>query len=179
MTEPAFLFDGYAAVRLSSADVAELQALHERCTDYFELIQGAPTEPTSAAEDLVGLPPGKELADKHYFGIHAADGALTGALELLRDWPNPGTWWLGLLMLDPPARGAGLGARIYTAAREWVRAQGGETISLAVLEQNTQAERFWRRLGFAEIERTPFVASTGLTSGAIIMRQRIAPAEPA
>lgn len=179
MAEPAFTFDGYSAVRLSAADAAELQALHERCSDYFELIEGVPTRPTAAAEDLADLPPGKVLDDKFYFGIRSGDGTLVGALDLLRDYPGPGTWGIGLLMLDPAARGTGLGARIYAAAREWVAAQGGHTILLAVLEQNTPAERFWRRLGFAETARKPFVAATGFASTAIIMTQRIAPAGPA
>jgi GNAT superfamily N-acetyltransferase len=178
MTESGFAFGGYAAVRLSSRDVAEVQALHERCSDYFELIEGAPTRPNSAKEDMEALPPGKEAADKLLFGIRADDGRLAGALELVRDYPGPGRWYIGLLMLDPDVRGSRLGTRIYEAARGWILAQGGHEIALAVLEQNTRAERFWRRHGFMEIARVPFVAATGLASTAIVMTQHIAPATP-
>ena len=178
MVEPAFSFDGFSAVRMSSGDIPAIQELHERCGDYFLLAEGCDTRPTSAAEDLADLPPGKDLADKFLFGIRSGAGTLVGVLDLLRDYPDPGVWTIGLLMLDPAARGEGLGTRAYEAAREWVRAQGGHTTSLAVLEQNTPAERFWRRRGFAEIARTPFVAATGRTSGAIVMTQRVAP-EPA
>jgi GNAT superfamily N-acetyltransferase len=174
MTEAGFLVDGYAAVRLSAGDVAELQRLHVRCSDYFLLIEGAPTRPTSAKDDMEALPPGKEAADKLLFGIRPEDGGLVGALELVRDYPGPGRWYIGLLMLDPDARGTGLGTRIYAAAREWVRAQGGHELALAVLEQNTAAERFWRRHGFVELTRVPYVASTGFASTAIVMTQRIA-----
>jgi GNAT superfamily N-acetyltransferase len=178
MTDPGFALDGYAVARLSSGDVAELQALHERCSDYFEMIEGSPTRPTSAKEDMEELPPGKEASDKLLFGIRSDEGRLVGALELVRDYPGPGRWYIGLLMLDPDARGAGLGLRIYEAARAWVLAQGGHEIALAVLQQNTAAEGFWRRRGFGEIARVPFVASTGLASTAIVMTQRIAPAAP-
>lgn len=173
--DPAFTLDSFTVVRLSSADAGELQGLHERCSGYFEMIEGGPTRPSSAAEDLVDLPPGKAPADKFYFGIRAADGTLVGALDIVRDYPHPGTWILGLLMLDPAVRGAGLGARVYEAARAWVRAQGGHEISIAVLEQNTTAERFWRRRGFRETARVPYAAATGLTSTAIIMTHRTAP----
>jgi GNAT superfamily N-acetyltransferase len=174
-SDPAFAVDSFAAVRLSSGDVGELQVLHERCSGYFEIVEGAPTRPTSAAEDLVDLPPGKAPDDKFYFGIRAADGTLVGALDIVRDYPAPGTWILGLLMLDPAVRGGGLGARVYEAARAWVRAQGGHEISIAVLEQNTAAERFWRRRGFRETARVPYAAATGFTSTAIIMTHPTAP----
>jgi GNAT superfamily N-acetyltransferase len=166
-----FQFDGYEVKRLGSSDEADLQDLHERCSDYYHLIEGGPTRPTSAREDLAELPPGKELADKFYFGIYATDRHLVGALEMARDLPFPGEWWLALLLLDPRMRGRGLGARLLEAVNQWVRRQGGSAISLAVLEQNTRAERFWREHGFIEEKRSPFTAATGLQSRAIIMRR--------
>jgi GNAT superfamily N-acetyltransferase len=162
--------DGYDVKRLGSSDEADLQDLHQRCTDYYELIEGGPTRPTSAREDLAELPPGKELTDKFYFGVYDSDRKLVAALELARDLPSPGEWWLALLLLDPQARGWGLGARLLHAARQWVSRQGGSAISLAVLEQNTRAERFWRKHGFVEQKRSPFTAATGLESRAIVMR---------
>jgi GNAT superfamily N-acetyltransferase len=166
-----FQLDGYDVKRLGSSDEADLQDLHERCSDYYQLIEGGPTRPTSAREDLAELPPGKELADKFYFGIYATARRLVGALEMARDLPSPGEWWLALLLLDPRMRGRGLGARLLEAVNQWVRRQGGSAVSLAVLEQNTRAERFWREHGFIEEKRSPFTAATGLQSRAIIMRR--------
>jgi GNAT superfamily N-acetyltransferase len=160
---------GYPVKRLTSADAAELQELHERCADYFTLIDGAPTRPTSAAEDLAELPPGKTLADKFVFGIHDPDGTLVGAVELARDLPGEGQWWVALLLLAPELRGRGLGTRVLEAVREWVVAMGGRELQLAVLEQNTAAERFWQSRGFREIRCSSFTAATGLVSRAIIM----------
>lgn len=170
MNAPLLELDGYRAKRLDPSDEAALQNLHERCSDYYELIEGGPTRPTSAQEDLTELPPGKELADKFYFGIFDTDQKLVGALEMARDLPCLGEWWLALLLLDPQVRSRGLGAQLLGAAKQWVRRQGGSAISLAVLEQNTRAERFWRKRGFIEEKRGPFTAATGLQSRAIIMR---------
>jgi GNAT superfamily N-acetyltransferase len=165
--------DGYRVTRLGPHDEADLQDLHERCSDYYELIEGGPTRPTSAREDLAALPPGKELADKFYFGIYGSDREVVGALEMARDLPTPGEWWLALLLLDPRVRGRGLGAQLLEAAEAWVREQGGTAISLFVLEQNTPAERFWRARGFVEQQRSSFVAATGLESRAIRMRRAL------
>ncbi len=174
MSEPPFLLHGYTLLRLTSADGARLQDLYERCTDYFRLVEGAPTRKTAAEEDLAEVPPGKSIADKFLFGIHDPDGTLIGALELARDLPTEAVWWIALLMLDPAVRGRGLGSRVFQSAREWVFSCGGREIQLAVLEQNTGAERFWRDLGFQEIRRTDFTAATGLLSRAIVMSHPIA-----
>lgn len=170
MSAPKIRLDGFDVKRLGATDEADLQALHERCSDYYELIEGSPTRPTSAQEDLAELPPGKDLADKFYFGIYDSDPKLAGALEMARDFPADGEWWLALLLLDPAVRCRGLGGRVVESAKRWVSAQGGRAIWLAVLEQNMQAERFWREYGFLEQRRSRFTAVTGLESRAIIMR---------
>jgi GNAT superfamily N-acetyltransferase len=162
--------EGYDVERLGPGDEADLQYLHDRCSDYFQLIEGGPTRPTCASEDLAELPPGKDLADKFYLGIYDPDRKLVGALELARDLPSPGEWWLALLLLEPRVRGRGLGARVLDQAKQWVGRQGGSAISLAVLEQNARAERFWTEHGFVEVKRSAFVAATGLESRAMIMK---------
>lgn len=172
MPEAVFRLDGYRVARLTPAEAADLQDLYERCTDFHELTEGSPTRPTAASEELVALPPGKELADKFPFGVHAPAGRLIGFLDLMRDYPAEREWWIGLLMLDPAVRGAGLGSRIYRAAAEWVGSQHGSAIYIGVLEQNGAAERFWRREGFVELRRERHVSDTGHEGRLIVMRHR-------
>jgi GNAT superfamily N-acetyltransferase len=162
--------DGYTFTRLEASDEAALQDLHERCSDYYEVVEGGATRPSAAREDLAELPPGKAAEDRFYFGIHDPDKQLVGALVMARDYPSPAEWWLALLLLDPRVRGRGLGARLLGAAKRWVRSEGGQAISLTVLERNARAERFWRANGFVEESRKPFTAATGLRSQAIVMR---------
>jgi GNAT superfamily N-acetyltransferase len=126
MTDPAFRLEGFQLRRLGADDAVEVQRLHERCTDHYELIEGGPTRPASAAEALAELPPGKTYDDKFYFGIHEPGGRLVGALEMARDLPSAGEWWLALLLLEPAARRRGLGARVLDVAKRWVGVQGEE-----------------------------------------------------
>ena len=173
MTEPWFLLAGYTVKRLTTEDVVDLQDLHARCDDYFFLIEGGATRATSAEEDLSATPPGKDLSDKFLLGIYSGESRLVGVLDLIRDYPAPQNWWLGLLMLERDSRGGGLGSRIYEAAQRWIEAQGGGAIHLAVLEQNTRALSFWRSHGFEEQRRATFVAPTGVASPTIVMWRAI------
>ena len=181
MEHPGIRLDGYSVVRLTATDsaaAAHLQELFERCTDFHELSEGAPTRPTAGPEELAMLPPGKDLADKFPFGVYAAPGRMVGYLELMRDYPTEHEWWVGLLLFDPAVRRQGLGGRIFRAAAEWVSAQGGSMIRLGVLEQNPDALRFWRRQGFHELHRQPHVSDAGYRSQLVVMACACRPTRP-
>jgi GNAT superfamily N-acetyltransferase len=160
----------YRITRLSGSDAALLQELYERCSDYHEMEEGVPTRPGAAEHLLTALPPGKSPEDKHVLGIQAPEGGLVGVVDLVRDYPAEGDWWLGLLMLDPAARAAGLGTRLFGEIERAVAAAGGTALHVAVLEHNVRAERFWRRVGFAEVRRQPYTAASGHESRVIVMR---------
>lgn len=167
MSLPAI--DGYDVRRLATADAAELQALYERCSDYHQQHEGVPTRPDAAEEGLAALPPGTPGSDKFALGLYPPGGGMAAYLDLVRDYPSAGEWQIGLLMIDPALRGAGLGSRVCRAAVEWMASQGARTVTLGVLEHAPDAERFWRRIGFEEIRRQPYTSPGGRESRLIVM----------
>jgi GNAT superfamily N-acetyltransferase len=164
----------HTATRLALADAPALQRLCDRCSDYYELEGRVPTLPGTAEDVLTSLPPGKTHADKHVLGIVAPDGELVGVLDLIRDYPGEREWWIGLLLLDPEARAAGLGSRVLHEVERVVAAAEGTVVHLGVLEQNGPGERFWRRHGFVEVRRQPYTAASGHVSRVIVMCHRLA-----
>jgi ribosomal protein S18 acetylase RimI-like enzyme len=147
-SERVFELTGCFGVRLDESRKDELQAFYESCSDYVELITGQPPGPDEAAELLASLPRGKTHEDKFVIGLFDAPGHMIGVLDVVRDYPKPAEWYLGLLMLAPGWRSHGLGERVYRRLEEWVRASGGTAIHLIVQEQNPGALRFWQRMGF-------------------------------
>ncbi|HEX8705574.1 MAG TPA: GNAT family N-acetyltransferase [Myxococcaceae bacterium] len=145
-----FPVEGYRVVRLGEAQVPALQALHERCHVFLELVYGQSPQPDAAAKLLAELPEGKGLEDKFLFGLYPpGEGAMAGVLEVIRDFPERGEWFIGFLMLDPAHRNAGLGNRFVEALEGWVRGQRATGLRLIVQEQNPGALRFWQRRGYA------------------------------
>jgi GNAT superfamily N-acetyltransferase len=138
---------GLTARRIDEKDTAAFQALCEACADYHLLIQGEPAGPDEAREQLHLLPPGKTLEDKFVFGLFTPRPRMCGVLDLARDYREPGEWYLGLLLLEPGARGHGLGAQVLRAAEDWTRSQGARRMRLACAEQNEAGQRFWERQG--------------------------------
>ena len=141
--------------RLGSADAPCLQRFLETCDDYFRLISGKSVGPHEADTELASLPPGKTLDDKFFVGLQEPDGTLAGVFDLIKDYPEPGIWYLGLLLLHPANRSKGHGEAIHVQVSAWVRSQGGSAIRLGVVEKNTKALKFWTRLGYQELARKP------------------------
>ena len=148
-SERVFELTGCFGVRLDDGREPELQAFYERCRDYFELVTGQPPAPTEARELLSALPRGKAADDKFVIGLFDAPSHLVGVLDVIRDFPRPREWYLGLLLFEPTLRGQKLGDRVYHRLEEWVTAQGGTAIHLIVEEVNHRALNFWERMGFA------------------------------
>lgn len=146
---------GLTVRRLEEKDTAALQALCDACADFHVLIYGQPAGPEEARNLLTELPPGRTLEDKFFLGLFTPRPRLCGVLDLVRDYREPGEWYLGLLLLEPGARGQGLGEGVVRAAEGWTKAQGARRIRLNCAEQNTSGRRFWERRGYREDRRFP------------------------
>ena len=148
-TEHVFELSACFGVRLDERRIPELQAFYEECHDYFELATGAPPGPREAKDLIRAVPRGKTPEDKFVIGLFDAPGHLIGVLDVIRDHPRSGEWFLGLLLFGPSSRRHRLGDRVYHRLEEWVRAQDGRALHLIVQEHNPGAIRFWQRMGFA------------------------------
>jgi GNAT superfamily N-acetyltransferase len=97
---------------------------------------------------------GRDPVDKILLGITpAGETRLIGVLDAFRDYPEPGTWYIGLLLLDPDVRRGGLGAEILEAFAGAASRGGARELALNVVEQNRLAHVFWSRHGFRETRR--------------------------
>ena len=139
---------------LTRADVPELQALLERAADYFAVHEGRPPAPTEAEDDWDGVPDGTPRGHKQLFGLFAP--GLVAVAEVVRDWPRPQTWIIGLLLLEPAIRRRGAGAAIVAGIDTWAARSGAERLRVAVKLVNPGGLAYWERLGY---ERVPVDAT--------------------
>ena len=149
---PAWLFQTAQARgrQLTHADIPALNALFARCTNYALLVEGEPPARDAAAGIFANRPP--EVAAEDHFTIDLYNDAdtLIGLLEALRDYPEVGTTYIGLLLLDPDARSGGVGSAVHSAFAAWAKGQGTGRLMLSVVEENRAAQRFWQRLSYQQ-----------------------------
>lgn len=58
--------------------------------------------------------------------------------------------YLGLVSVDPPLQGLGLGTQVMAAAEAHCRAAGYEEVLLRFINHRTELRRFYERLGFRD-----------------------------
>lgn len=153
MSVDAFEVGDQVARRLRAADLPMVRALFESCAAFFQLIGGDAMQ--EADHILDDVPPGKTPEDKLVFGVLSLEtqDRLDGLLELLRGYPGPDDWCIGLLLVSPERRSHGLGGSIVSALARHVGRAGGRALHLIVQDQNPDALRFWQRHGFSIQDR--------------------------
>lgn len=153
-------------------DAGALQTLLEGCEDYSALVEGQPPDEEAALDVMSDVAPGKSLADKRLLGLWQGD-ALVGVLDVMRGYPEPEMWFIGLFLVAPAQRGHGLGAGVIRAFEDWAAGQGVRAVGLGVVEPNVAAMRFWERMGFRETHRTPPRPFGRKTHVVIVMRKTL------
>ncbi len=134
---------GFTIRAFSDRDIASLQARFDEDPEYFEINGRA----FSVEEVRDALPPGRTREDKLLFTLDR-DGRPEGILDLIRDYPEPHIWHLGLIFLSKAVRGGGAGRRCLHALYDWVRAQGATVLRLGVVEPNAKARHLYATEGF-------------------------------
>lgn len=155
-------------------DRLRLAELCRECTGFFELVEGQPGG-LRTADEILGPPPAHVVSGtKRVFGVERGD-RLIGVVEILAGYPGPDEWQIGLLLLSPDVRDAGLGTRVWLGVRSWVSRQGGKLVRLVVQKQNPAARRFWEKQGFT-VEKEMVVPAGRLSSSAWVMVLHLAEA---
>lgn len=138
---------------LTESELPDLQSLLERGSDLFLLTENRRPTATEAREEWEAVPSGTPRSHKHVIGLFAP--ALVGVVEVVRDWPRPGTWNIGLLLLDPAIRRRRAGTQTFGAIEAWAARSGADRIRITVMPVNTGALAFWQRLGFTRVPAQP------------------------
>ena len=153
MTEPLFTVAGLQARPLSAEDAAAARELFASCDGSEDLTCGLPI---GTADDpaLADAPAEPDLRIGVFEGPDTA-----GVIEVVRDVPTPGSWTIGLLMVETGRRGATLGHDVVEEFARWATRQGAT--GLLVGAPAGPGESFWRSAGFSEAE-----AGSGSSAGA-------------
>jgi ribosomal protein S18 acetylase RimI-like enzyme len=146
-------FGGCILSRVTEDDAAgirSLQTLLESDAATWAALEGLPPR-ADEARSLVTDRPASIPLERKFIWIWGT----RAVVDIVEGYPDPTTWYLGLIFIAPSARGSGLGTKLMQGLVEHVRARGGTAVRLAVVTTNTGARRLYDRLGFAHIARRP------------------------
>jgi len=135
-------------------DRGRVAALSAACPDYAAMVTGLPPAASDGDDFFDARPPGRTRESVLKLGVRDDDDGLSAVLDLVMDYPAPGVWYVGLLLIHPGSRGRGMGRSLVTALGVYARAKGAESLRLGVVAGNAPGLAFWSRLGFAVVGET-------------------------
>ena len=138
---------------LTDSDVAQVYELCKNNPIYYQHCPPLVSE-ESIRKDMASLPPHKTMEDKFYVG-YFDENKLIAVLDLIREFPDKDTVFIGFFMMDIAMQHKGVGTKIIDELCLYLQQQGYYHIRLGWVEGNPQAEHFWHKNGFTE---------TGVTS---------------
>lgn len=103
----------------------------------------------SILEDMAALPQGKEPKDKYYLGFYD-HRRLAAVMDLILDYPQKGTAYIGFFMVDRDYQGRGVGSEIIRDCGACLAGNGYSRLRLAIDQGNPQSEAFWTKNGLVK-----------------------------
>ncbi len=138
----------YDVRELTPGDLPEMLRVANSNPFFYQYMRPDPTAENLAA-DLIALPPGCTLADKHFFGWFEGP-CLVAMMDLIARHPRPDMAFIGWFILDGEKQGCGLGRRLIGEILSMLKAQGVTEVRLGRIQGNPQSEHFWHVAGFVE-----------------------------
>ena len=144
----------YTIRLLNLADLEILADLEARASDYSLFMTGVAPQ----ADDVRALFETYHYDQAFVFGVFL-EHVLVGVLQVFN--LEIQTDFLGLLLIDPAHRQAGLGTQVFETYKIWAKDRGVKQIFLTVPLENT-VFRFWFHLGFEPTSSDPIAVSFSL-----------------
>jgi len=132
--------------RIGFKEFQEIKKLAKKCKDYSLLVNGDENS-WNTQEFLTSLPPNSNLDNKFSLGIYI-NSKLIGIIDLIKDYPQEKSWWLGLLLFESKYRGRGIGHEVLKNIENMIQDEKGNTLALGVIESNNRALKFWKSQSF-------------------------------
>lgn len=162
----------YEIKKISDNEYEDLHKLQKTNPNYFSCMQDHEVTMEESIHDTKKLPPDTSEDQKFYIGIFK-NGKLEVIMDYIVNYPDIGTIWVGLLMIDGRLKGKGLGKKVMKNFFRALKDKGFRTIQLGVIEMNKEGLPFWLSLDFCEIRRCKLSGEEKFDINVIVMAKAI------
>lgn len=144
--------DKYAVRILTNEDIEEIYELLSKNVLFYEYCPPFVTQ-RGILDDMRALPPNKTIEDKYYVGFYKNE-KLIAVMDLIDNYPDKDIAYIGFFMTDVSMQNKGLGTEIIRDLCKYLAAEEYQSVRLAWVKGNPQAEHFWLKNNFTPIMET-------------------------
>ncbi len=157
------------SLELTAGSEPLLQRFFDQNPLYFMAVNGEPSQPGEAHDEIHGaLPAGWPYTKKWVIGYVDATGSIAAMANLVSDLLAPTVWHIGTFIVATSRHGSGDAQALYRSLQSWAANSGAQWFRLGVVSGNARAERFWEREGFMQTR-----LRTGVTMGQLTHTLRV------
>ena len=137
----------YMVRKLNDTDIDKIYEVMQGNPQYFQYCPPMATA-QSIADDMNALPPQTTYDDKYYIGYFEGE-KLVAVMDLILNFPNKETAFIGFFMMNKKFQGRGFGTTIVKECFCTLKEEGYSHVQLGFAKGNPQSEAFWMKNGFS------------------------------
>ena len=137
----------YTVRRVVEEDVLSVINLIRSNRKYYKQL-GVKRSTRSLTDINVKLPGEEAKGDANFVGFYDKYDKLVASLDLILDYPESKTAFIGWFVVDAQMQGNGIGSQIIADIRATLSAQNYKSLKLRLPKENTEAIEFWQNQGF-------------------------------
>lgn len=150
----------YKIRKLNDGDIEKIYELSVGNPMFYEYCPPYVTK-ESIQEDMTVLPPNTDQKNKYYIG-YFMENKLIAVMDLIMNYPDNKTVFIGLFMLNHKYQGKGIGTKIIKDCSSCFQNMDYHYMRLAYAKGNIQSEKFWLKNAFLktgeEVENDGYIA---------------------
>jgi len=130
-------------------DESIVQSILDDAPAYSRNIDGIESDPHGGRDTLIVFPPDCTSQQKSVLLIEW-EGQSIGVVDLIQDFAQIGTAFIGLFVLREAQQGKGLGREAFSALEDYAKKNlHAVKLRLAIVDSNP-VQSFWEKMGFVE-----------------------------
>ena len=137
----------YMVRKLNDTDIDKIYEVMQGNPQYFQYCPPMATA-QSITDDMNALPPRTTYDDKYYIGYFEGE-KLVAVMDLILNFPNKETAFIGVFMMNTAYQGKGVGTEIFEECCKKLAEEKYQYIRLGFAKGNPQSEAFWIKNGFS------------------------------
>lgn len=131
----------YIVKQFTQADISTIYTLCKGNPTYYKYMGIEPTLENIKAV-LTQLPPNKSMENKFFLGFYKTN-QLIAILDLITEYPNTETAFIGWFMLNKEFQGIGIGTKIITELLSFLKKENFCYVKLGYIKGNQESKNFW------------------------------------